>query len=1221
MDKPPDKVKSYASASQSGSSKGQQQGKRVVYEKPIVRQPKFEGRCDDLKGFVYDCSDTRQTDMFVKTTKELAEYVGRKFKTYPSDAKKSIDDLKKITIAVPVAPVPTGDATTVTDAFILKRYKKQIDAYFDKVAALSENVKRIYSVVWGQCTDALRARLEGTKGYKEVYDDQDGIELLLMIKGIVYNFQSQKYLPQAIHEAKRRFYMLQQGRHTTTIQYLEQFQNTLDVLKHCGGTIGDDPGLGKFIIEGKGMDPLSATDAEMANAQAIGQESYIAMAFIMGSDRVRFGKLLENMENDFIQGRATFPTTLTTAYNLLINWKQDPRNMMRVVGQVNDGVSFANVNDDDGDATTLAQGNVDNRPPLSEIQCYKCQKFGHYANKCRNEFVPRSSATSNANVGTPENVTTDNATVNSTLTDRTGTTMLMNAVQQGKYDDTEVKGFLFHQHSEVNADYSNVVCKIGIDGKVSSSWILLDSQSTVDVFYNPHLLTNIRKNETAINIYCNAGVTTVDEVGDFENYGTVWYNPKGIANILSLAKVKSKFRVTYDSASDNAFTLHKDDGSTRLFNESPTGLYYLDASKSKHATTLVNVSGTDDHALVTTVDDMKKQYSSRDYSRAVLARNVQKMIGRPSTKQFIEIIDSKQLANCPVTRDDVLAAENIFGPDVGTLKGKTVRRAPLPVEVNKVNIPVSLVSRYKNVTLCADVMFVNKIPFMVTVSRHLKFGTATKLGNQQAKSLFSAIVQVYKVYKTRGFNIDTVLMDGQFEVLRGDMADLGMSLNVTSNNEHVPEIERYIRTVKERTRCIYNTLPFKKFPSRMTIEMVYAAVFWLNSFVSSGGVSDVYSPRTIITGQVLDYAKHCRLEFGDYVQVHEDHNNSMAMRTTGAIALRPTGNAQGGFYFFSLSTGRRLNRYRWTKLPMPGEVIDRVHQLAERNNADNKITFSDRDGDDISVGSDDDSTFDDDDNDFDEDERFIAGMDDVIVIDDDSVHVDGRDPNDVAPFFPLPNNDVPNVQYNDNDNNVAMDDVAADDDEEEEVAVNNDAVPDDEDVEVAAIEPMAADVEGEMNARYGERTGRYELRPRRPVDYSHRHPVLVETVLTQYGMKKGLLKYGEAGVAAVLSELKQLHDRGVLKPTDGTTLSPEERKASLPYLMFVKQKRCGKIKARGCADGRKQRDYTNKEDASSPTVAIESIMILCAIDAKEGRDVATVDIPGALLIVITVLTR
>jgi hypothetical protein len=99
----------------------------------------------------------------------------------------------------------------------------------------------------------------------------------------------------------------------------------------------------------------------------------------------------------------------------------------------------------------------------------------------------------------------------------------------------------------------------------------------------------------------------------------------------------------------------------------------------------------------------------------------------------------------------------------------------------------------------------------------------------------------------------------------------------------------------------------------------------------------------------------------------------------------------------------------------------------------------------------------------------------------------------------------------------------------------------------------------------------------------------------------------------VLSEIKQLHDRGVIRPKNPSSLSTQDKRDALEYLMFLKKKICGKIKGRGCADGRKQRIYTAKEEASSPTVLIEALMVSCVIDAKEGRDVATADIPGAFM--------
>ena len=67
------------------------------------------------------------------------------------------------------------------------------------------------------------------------------------------------------------------------------------------------------------------------------------------------------------------------------------------------------------------------------------------------------------------------------------------------------------------------------------------------------------------------------------------------------------------------------------------------------------------------------------------------------------------------------------------------------------------------------------------------------------------------------------------------------------------------------------------------MELAKAVVYWLNSVHSHMGVSLTISPRTIITGQVLDYHKHCRYEFGEYVQTHEEHDNSLISRTVGQL--------------------------------------------------------------------------------------------------------------------------------------------------------------------------------------------------------------------------------------------------------------------------------------------------------------------------------------------------
>ena len=65
--------------------------------------------------------------------------------------------------------------------------------------------------------------------------------------------------------------------------------------------------------------------------------------------------------------------------------------------------------------------------------------------------------------------------------------------------------------------------------------------------------------------------------------------------------------------------------------------------------------------------------------------------------------------------------------------------------------------------------------------------------------------------------------------------------------------------------------------------------------------------------------------------------------------------------------------------------------------------------------------------------------------------------------------------------------------------------------------------------------------------------------------------------------------------------------------MFLKKKRCGRIKGRVCSDGRNQWGCKNREEASYPTVSTEAMMLSCIMDSLEGRDVAMVGILRALL--------
>jgi hypothetical protein len=94
-------------------------------------------------------------------------------------------------------------------------------------------------------------------------------------------------------------------------------------------------------------------------------------------------------------------------------------------------------------------------------------------------------------------------------------------------------------------------------------------------------------------------------------------------------------------------------------------------------------------------------------------------------KDFKWIIQSHQIKDSPVTVQDVEVATSIWGKNISALKGKTTRKKSIPVARNHIKVPAELLKLHKEVYLTADIFFVNKIPFSLTLSRKICF-TAVK---------------------------------------------------------------------------------------------------------------------------------------------------------------------------------------------------------------------------------------------------------------------------------------------------------------------------------------------------------------------------------------------------------------------------------------------------------------------------------------------------------------
>jgi hypothetical protein len=188
-------------------------------------------------------------------------------------------------------------------------------------------------------------------------------------------------------------------------------------------------------------------------------------------------------------------------------------------------------------------------------------------------------------------------------------------------------------------------------------------------------------------------------------------------------------------------------------------------------------------------------FTRREVEEVMETREAQAMIGHPTDCKFLGMVHAKMITDCPITEQAIKNAHTIFGPNLAGVKGRMVRRPPDAVKTDYVQILWQLLDMHRLVTLTVDVMFVNGIPFLVSVARCLNLVTLEYTPLRTAKYLAECIQRVMNLYSRGDFTVGTLLMDNKFKKLRNLVPIL--AINTTATKEHVPEVKRKICLIKE----------------------------------------------------------------------------------------------------------------------------------------------------------------------------------------------------------------------------------------------------------------------------------------------------------------------------------------------------------------------------------------------------------------------------------------
>jgi hypothetical protein len=216
--------------------------------------------------------------------------------------------------------------------------------------------------------------------------------------------------------------------------------------------------------------------------------------------------------------------------------------------------------------------------------------------------------------------------------------------------------------------------------------ILLDSQSTMDLFCNRALVDKTYKSRDSMQLKTNAGTMLVSQKATIPGYNKkVWFSTRAITNIVALSNLIQQYRITYYS-NDLTFVVHcEPDKSNMEFRMHKSGLHYYDPRTRKNERL----------SFVNTVAKNKSSFSKRQIKGAEVARTM---------KDFKWIIRSHHIKDSPVTVQDVEVAISIWGKNISALTGKTTRKKSSLVARDYVKVSTELLKLHKEVFLTADIL-------------------------------------------------------------------------------------------------------------------------------------------------------------------------------------------------------------------------------------------------------------------------------------------------------------------------------------------------------------------------------------------------------------------------------------------------------------------------------------------------------------------------------------
>lgn len=262
-----------------------------------------------MKGYIYDCSHEDHADQFFRTTEAIADYIALTCKS-GYDIHTTIMTMTEKVWEEPSDPC--DDASYCTMCL----WEAEAERYVERKQRYQQNKAIAYSTILAQCSRHMAIMVEGCSNHERVAETRDIIGLLENIRNQALHLVKHRESTLTLVIAKKRFYAMKQGKTMTCLAYMTRFNNQVKVVELCGGDFVEesmvDKELSKLVPQ---VTRADATAEQLLVARASAKNKFLARAFFLGSDRVRYGKLVIDTHNSFLLGTDTYPNTVYDAFS------------------------------------------------------------------------------------------------------------------------------------------------------------------------------------------------------------------------------------------------------------------------------------------------------------------------------------------------------------------------------------------------------------------------------------------------------------------------------------------------------------------------------------------------------------------------------------------------------------------------------------------------------------------------------------------------------------------------------------------------------------------------------------------------------------------------------------------------------------------------------------------------------------------------------------------